>query len=99
MMDRVGFLLRQSINFDGMRGFGGAVLHPSLLLPSLGHYRRVTDIDIADLHATKGIKALVFDKDNTLTLPFQDAYFDGAVDEFMQKCKEVCVLLHISIAP
>lgn len=91
MFDRLGFMLRQSINIDGIRGFGGALIHPSLLLPSLGHYGRVNEIDIEDMRTNKGIKALVFDKDNTLTLPFQDAYFDSAVSEFMQHCLQVCV--------
>jgi menaquinone-dependent protoporphyrinogen IX oxidase len=97
MMERIGFMLRQSINLDGIRGFGSAMIHPSLLRPSLGHYHRVNDIDIADLHKTQGIKALVFDKDNTLTLPFHDVYFDKAVDEFMQKCKEVRFETYIAI--
>jgi phosphatidylglycerophosphatase GEP4 len=52
--------------------------NPSLVIPQI-HVKRLEELDFVQLKA-KGIKYLVFDKDNTLTLAFVDDLHDSVRD-------------------
>mmetsp|Transcript_69 Transcript_69/g.122 ORF Transcript_69/g.122 Transcript_69/m.122 type:complete len:248 (+) Transcript_69:30-773(+) len=60
---------RQSVNFDALNQLAFALRRPQCLIPhlSLGH---INEIDFLLLKKS-GIQAICFDKDNTLTLPYQ----------------------------
>ena len=60
----------QSLNVAAIRALGKVARRPSLMVPHV-RVRSVADIPYADLKA-RGFKALVFDKDATLTLPYAD---------------------------
>jgi phosphatidylglycerophosphatase GEP4 len=58
---------------------------PSWLIPHV----KVTDL--GDIRYSKlkerGIKAVIFDKDNTLTAPYQSAWFNARIQDCMNDCK------------
>jgi len=60
----------QSLNLDALRMLRLAVARPSLLIPGLS-LDTVAELDVERLHA-RGIRAIVFDKDNTLTRPYSN---------------------------
>jgi predicted HAD superfamily phosphohydrolase YqeG len=64
------FSLRQSLNTAGLRAFCGVFSNPELIIAneSIDH---VAEIKLSELKS-KGIKYLVFDKDNTLSSAFSD---------------------------
>jgi phosphatidylglycerophosphatase GEP4 len=59
----------QSWNLQGIKGFFGSLLTPSLFLPHMV-IPNISHLNIQQLQQ-KGIKFLVFDKDNTLTRPYE----------------------------
>ena len=64
------FWLRQSINVPALQQLGAALLNPGLLLPRF-NYQSINEIDADALYAM-GTRYIVFDKDNTLSIPFMD---------------------------
>eukprot|EP00465_Bigelowiella_longifila_P013166 CAMPEP_0185265546 /NCGR_PEP_ID=MMETSP1359-20130426/27903_1 /TAXON_ID=552665 /ORGANISM="Bigelowiella longifila, Strain CCMP242" /LENGTH=264 /DNA_ID=CAMNT_0027854873 /DNA_START=37 /DNA_END=831 /DNA_ORIENTATION=- len=60
--------LGQSFNLDAIRCLGAAIRHPSFLIPHVNAYN-VNEICFKTLKKA-GIRAVVFDKDNTLTAPY-----------------------------
>ena len=63
-------LLRQSLNLSALLAMRRVLTRPSLLLPTLS-CSSVSDIDFAALRS-RGIRAVVFDKDNTLCFAYAD---------------------------
>jgi phosphatidylglycerophosphatase GEP4 len=64
------FSLRQSFNFPAIRNLLTLFKQPSLILPHIS-LNNLSELDVERLKA-KGIKYIVFDKDNTLTRAFED---------------------------
>jgi len=64
------FALKQTINIPGLVGIRDVLLNKKLLIPTWS-LNSVAELDINEL-MTLGIKYLVFDKDNTLSLPYGD---------------------------
>lgn len=64
------FWLRQSINVPAIKQLGVALFKPQLMVPRL-QLASVNDMDVDSLYAM-GARYIVFDKDNTLAIPFQD---------------------------
>jgi phosphatidylglycerophosphatase GEP4 len=73
----------QSWNLQGIKGFFGSLLTPSLFLPHMV-VPNISHLNIQHLQQ-KGIKLLVFDKDNTLTRPYDLEIFPP----FQQRWEEV----------
>ena len=76
----------QYINFEGIRYTLSSLMNPILYQP---HYqvRTIADINFEALRKN-GIKYIVFDKDNTLTLPYEkDIYHE--VKDSVDQCKQV----------
>ena len=63
-------LLRQSFNLSGMLALRTLFFRPSLLIPTLT-YNGVSDIEFERL-SSQGVRAVVFDKDNTLCNAYTD---------------------------
>ena len=64
------FSVSQSINLPALKKLGALLRRPSLIIPQI-KVKKLRDLDIVSLKA-KGVKYLMFDKDNTLTLAFRD---------------------------
>lgn len=79
------FSVRQSINLPALKKLGSLLRRPSLIIPNI-RVKNLKDLDLASLKS-KGIKYLVFDKDNTLTLTFKDELHDkvkGSIKEALE---------------
>ena len=64
------FSVSQSINLPALKKLGSLLRRPSLIIPHI-RVKKLKDLDMVGLKA-KGVKYLVFDKDNTLTQAFKD---------------------------
>ena len=64
------FSLSQSINVPALKKLGALLRKPSMIIPQI-RVNKLKDLDIIGLKR-QGVKYLVFDKDNTLTLAFKD---------------------------
>ncbi|KAI9098810.1 mitochondrial PGP phosphatase [Phlyctochytrium arcticum] len=75
----------QSFNWAGVSSLGTLLLRPSLLIPHL----TVPDVSHINFYALRnaGIRALVFDKDNTLTAPYVD-HVHSSLEKSWSKCKK-----------
>lgn len=76
----------QYINFEGILFTMRCLLKPQLFKP---HYQVswIADINFAALKHNQ-IKYIVFDKDNTLTIPYEKQ-FHHSIKTSIQECKEV----------
>jgi phosphatidylglycerophosphatase GEP4 len=79
-------MLGQSFNIDAFKMFGRIVHKPELIVPhiSIPHIGFINWPALADA----GIKGVVFDKDNTLTAPYIDA-FDERVLSSVEQCRKI----------
>lgn len=70
----------QSINVDGIKSLMKILRNPDLLIPKL----QVADIRQISFCSLKnsGIKAIAFDKDNTITAPYKQDIHSPFVDSF-----------------
>eukprot|EP00047_Mylnosiga_fluctuans_P000739 m.201073 g.201073 ORF g.201073 m.201073 type:complete len:202 (-) comp10103_c0_seq11:299-904(-) len=66
-------MLGQWLNTAAVRLAGGLVRRPSLAVPHIA-VQDIRQLDFPALHA-RGIRAVIFDKDNTLTAPYRDHVF------------------------
>jgi len=66
------FTLMQFVNLPGLKALGFIYTNPTYVLPDI-HLPSVAKLDLDDLKA-RGIKCLVFDKDNTLRYYFTVYY-------------------------
>ncbi|TPX63682.1 phosphatidylglycerophosphatase [Spizellomyces sp. 'palustris'] len=75
----------QSLNFSSLASIGKIVRSPSLLIPHLS----VPDIRYINFKALQaaGIRAVVFDKDNTITAPYVEQVHP-AFDKSWKSCKD-----------
>lgn len=71
------FSLNQAINVAAIRYIGVCIANPRVLLPKQ-HLPSVSRIDFQHLHDI-GIRYIIFDKDNTLTLAYKDEYHPSIV--------------------
>jgi len=71
-------LFKQSLNVPALRKLGLVLKQPSLLLPKESH-KSVSGIDPASLKKL-GLRCVVFDKDQTLTLTYVDSLHESATD-------------------
>lgn len=69
-MERIKLFLLQSINVPGVANTLKIAVNSSLCLPHLS-VNKLDDIDFHWLKNHCGIRVVIFDKDNTLTIPFQ----------------------------
>ena len=78
----------QSVNVAGMSLFGGMVFGAGrdLAVPHL-ECQNINNVDFTALHAA-GFKAVVFDKDNTLTRPYEKTVWRDVADA-LEQCKRV----------
>ncbi len=74
------FSLRQSFNFPAIRNLLTLFKQPSLILPHIS-LNKLSELDVERLKA-KGIKYIVFDKDNTLTRAFEDELHPDILNTF-----------------
>ncbi len=72
------FSLRQAINLPALKKLGSLLRNPSLVLPQIS-IKSLNELDFATLKA-RGVKYLVFDKDNTLTRAFEDKLHESVKD-------------------
>ncbi|KAJ3258272.1 hypothetical protein HK103_003753 [Boothiomyces macroporosus] len=82
----------QSLNIDGILGFCKTLLSPSLFVPRL-QTNNLTTLNFQKLKAL-GIRAIVFDKDNTVTRPYENHVyppFQKAWDECRSQFKVLIV--------
>ncbi|KAJ3000623.1 hypothetical protein HDV02_004308 [Globomyces sp. JEL0801] len=78
----------QSINIPGIRAAVQSIFRPSLLVPVMV-VPDMRSIPFVDLHK-RGFKAIVFDKDNTLTAPYKNDIHPPFLSAF-NECKKVFV--------
>lgn len=79
--------LGQRINVEGIRSSVSVLLKQQhLALPPVS-VRDVTYIDWTELHK-RGFKGVVFDKDNTITVPYSFKLW-GPLESSIQHCKSV----------
>mmetsp|Transcript_13605 Transcript_13605/g.22204 ORF Transcript_13605/g.22204 Transcript_13605/m.22204 type:complete len:210 (-) Transcript_13605:1665-2294(-) len=77
----------QSINVSGIRCTLHLLMRPHLLIPKR-IVSTIGDVDWKKFREEhKGIKYVVFDKDNTLTKPYEDSLHDGIVTS-LDECLE-----------
>lgn len=62
--------LRQAVNLPALRQLANVMRRPQLLVPHLS-LDALSDLDLAQLRG-RGVRVIVFDKDNTLTLTYVD---------------------------
>ena len=72
------FSLRQAINLPALKKLGSLLRNPSLVLPQIS-VKCLGELDFSKLKA-KGVKYIIFDKDNTLTLAFEDELHETVKD-------------------
>lgn len=85
-MNRVSFMLRQAVNVEGIRYGLKSLLAPSVFIPNM-EVRAVSDLSLDHLVGL-GVRAIVFDKDNTLTVPFENQFPDH-IARWMADCRQV----------
>ena len=76
------FSLRRAINLPALKKLGSLLRNPSLVMPQIS-VKSLSELNFIELKA-RGVKYLVFDKDNTLTRAFEDELHESvkeAVDE------------------
>ena len=61
---RVFFSFRQAFNLPGIKGLFRVIRNPSLCVPSI-ELKSINELNLSSLK-NSGIRAVVFDKDNTL---------------------------------
>lgn len=86
------FLLKQSFNFHGFTHLLTVFKNPKLLLPD--YYCGIEDVtNYVKAHNDGGkntvIRGLIFDKDNTLTIPFNNAFYGADSGKDHTHFKEV----------
>jgi hypothetical protein len=86
-MKRFLFSIRQAINLPAILAAGRVLSQPSKLRPN----DRVFKLDEISIEKLKqmGIKAILFDKDNTLTLPYSSKWYDKRTEQFVSNCMKV----------
>lgn len=62
------FILKQSVNFPALLELKNIIFNRRMLIPTIS-LKSVADLDLDSLESL-GIKYLVFDKDNTLSVPY-----------------------------
>jgi len=70
--------VKQSLNVAALRQLGRVLREPSLLVPRLS-VKSASDLDMRRLKEEHGIRCVVFDKDNTLSLTYVDELHSSAV--------------------
>lgn len=85
----------QYVNMAGLRAFGRVLRTPSLALP---HHavRTLDELDWAALRARHGVRAVVFDKDNTLTLPYASELHPSVADA-LARCRREFSPSHVAL--
>jgi phosphatidylglycerophosphatase GEP4 len=78
------FLMKQSINLSSLRQLGKFIMNPRLLVPNY-YFRSVNDLDMESLYM-RGARYVIFDKDNTLTVPFEE-FLDNSVKDVVTSLK------------
>lgn len=78
--------LRQSINFSAILQLRSLFYHPSLVIPDYS-VNSLSEISMEDLYA-KGIRGIVFDKDNTLSISYENKLHPSVVGT-IQKTKAI----------
>jgi phosphatidylglycerophosphatase GEP4 len=79
-------LLKQAINVSAILGSMKLVLRPSLGVPSMS-IRSLDELDFERLK-NNGIKYLVFDKDNTLSIAYADVLHESAQSTVAKATKQ-----------
>ena len=92
-----GLVLGQYFNYQGVRMFLRTLfLNRRAFLPHI-RARSPAYIDFQKLHEL-GIRHIVFDKDNTLTAPFERKYFNIEIENAVEnKCKKVFGASNVAI--
>jgi phosphatidylglycerophosphatase GEP4 len=70
--------VRQSLNVAALRQLGRTLREPSLLVPRIS-VKSASDLDMRRLKEEHGIRCVVFDKDQTLSLTYVDSLHSTAV--------------------
>lgn len=76
-------VLRQAVNLAALRQLVTVLQSPQLVVPQL-RLSSVSDIDFAALRDRHGIRCVVFDKDNTLSLTYVDELHASAREAITQ---------------
>ncbi|KAL3940356.1 MAG: hypothetical protein SGARI_000996 [Bacillariaceae sp.] len=77
----------QSLNTKALVTLASVIRHPSLMVPHVS-VDNVSELNYAALKERAGIKAVVFDKDNTLTAPYANVIHPAA-SEGLEMAKRV----------
>jgi phosphatidylglycerophosphatase GEP4 len=86
----------QSINTKAIWMLATIVRRPSLLVPQLS-VATVSDIDYVRLREIHGIRAIIYDKDHTLTAPYIDDMIHPAAQHGLQQAEAVFGRSNIAI--
>jgi phosphatidylglycerophosphatase GEP4 len=86
----------QSINTKAIWTLATIVRRPSLLVPQLS-VATVSDIDYVRLRELHGIRAIIYDKDHTLTAPYIDDMIHPAAQRGLQQADAVFGRSNIAI--
>jgi phosphatidylglycerophosphatase GEP4 len=86
----------QSINTKAIWTLATIVRRPSLLVPQLS-VATVSDIDYVRLRELHGIRAIIYDKDHTLTAPYIDDKLHPAAQRGLQQAETVFGRSNIAI--
>ena len=87
-MGKLYFKIKQSFNLSAICNFLRIVCSdPTLLLPK-HESASIADIDWDHLKR-RGIKGIIFDKDNTLTSAFEDKFIKDRIKDAAMKCHQV----------
>jgi phosphatidylglycerophosphatase GEP4 len=78
----------QSINTKAIMTLASVLRRPSLLIPHFS-VATISDIDFAKLHLEMGVKAVVFDKDHTLTMPYVNDEIHPMAQQGLDNCLQV----------
>eukprot|EP01132_Coremiostelium_polycephalum_P004082 gene4082-5110_t len=76
----------QSFNFEAIKCLGLVIRNRSLIIPHI-EVKDIRNIDFKKLY-DQGFKAVLFDKDNTITEPYKLEIYEP-FKESLNKCKEI----------
>ena len=78
----------QSINTKAIMTLASILRRPSLLVPHLS-VATISDIDFDQLRNNFGVKAVIFDKDHTLTMPYVNHEIHPVAKQGLENCLRV----------
>lgn len=84
--ERIGWM-RQSVNVDALKKLFVVVLRPLLVVPTI-QIDALEELDVQDLKDNRAVRAIVFDKDNTLTYTYDKALHPSVIPA-LERSKEV----------